>query len=144
MEINDTIELLKECDAGTKMAVASIDEILDKTKDAKLKKILEQSKEEHHTLDNEIHTLLTQHGSCCKEPSTMAKGMSWLKTNIKMEMDNSDATIADLITDGCDMGVKSLNRYLNQYTQADNTSKGMCKKLISVEEKLCKDLRGYL
>ena len=144
MENNDTICLLKECDAGTNMAVVSIDEILDKTKDAKLKKILEQSKAEHRTLGNEIHTLLVQHGSEYKEPSPMAKGMSWLKTYMKMGLDDSDATVADLITDGCDMGVKTLNKYLNQYSQADNTSKGLCKKLISIEEKLCKDLRGYL
>ena len=144
MENNDTICLLKECDAGTNMAVVSIDEILDKTKDAKLKKILEQSKAEHRTLGNEIHTLLVQHGSEYKEPSPMAKGMSWLKTNMKMGLDDSDATVADLITDGCDMGVKTLNKYLNQYSPADNTSKGLCKKLISIEEKLCKDLRGYL
>ena len=144
MENNDTICLLKECDAGTNMAVVSIDEILDKTKDAKLKKILEQSKAEHRTLGNEIHTLLVQHGSEYKEPSPMAKGMSRLKTNMKMGLDDSDATVADLITDGCDMGVKTLNKYLNQYSQADNTSKGLCKKLISIEEKLCKDLRGYL
>ena len=144
MEMNDTIELLKECDAGTNMAVVSIDEILEKTKDAKLKKILEQSKEEQRTLGNEIHTLLVQHGSDYKEPSPIAKGMSWLKSNVKMGLDDSDATVADLITDGCDMGIKTLNKYLNQYTQADNTSKGLCKKLISIEEKLCKDLRGYL
>lgn len=144
MEMNDTIELLKECDAGTNMAVVSIDEILEKTRDAKLKKILEQSKEDHRTLGNEIHTLLIQHGSDYKEPSPVAKGMSWLKTNIKMGVDDSDATVADLITDGCDMGIKTLNKYLNQYTHADNTSRGLCKKLISIEEKLCKDLRGYL
>jgi len=67
-----------------------------------------------------------------------------LKTNVKLGMDESDATVADLITDGCDMGTKSLYRYLNQYEQADHTSKGLCKKLISIEEKLCKDLHGYL
>lgn len=144
MENNDTINLLKECDAGTKMAVVSIDEILEKTKDTKLKKILEESKEEHRTLGNELHTLLVRHGSEYKEPSPMAKGMSWLKTNIKMGLDESDATVADLITDGCDMGIKSLNRYLNQYTKASATAKGLCKKLISIEEKLCKDLREYL
>ena len=60
MENNDTINLLKECDAGTKMAVVSIDEILEKTKDAKLKKLLADSKEEHRTLGNELHTLLVQ------------------------------------------------------------------------------------
>ena len=28
---------------------------------------------------------------------------------------HSDKPIAELITDGCNMGVKSLNQYLNQY-----------------------------
>lgn len=144
MESNDTINLLKECDAGAKMAVVSIDEILEKTKDAKLKKILEGSKAEHRTLGDEIHTLLSQHGSEYKEPSPMAKGMSWLKTNMKMSLDESDATVADLITDGCDMGIKTLNKYLKQYAKASNTAKGLCKKLISIEEKLCKELREYL
>lgn len=144
MENKDTIDLLKECDSGTKMAVASIDEVLEKVRDSRLKKLLEESKEEHQTLGDEIHTLLTQHGSEYKEPNPVAKGMSWLKTNVKLGMDESDSTVADLITDGCDMGTKSLYRYLNQYEQADHTSKGLCKKLISIEEKLCKDLHGYL
>lgn len=144
MENKDTIDLLKECDSGTKMAIASIDEVLEKVRDSRLKKLLEESKEEHQTLGDEIHTLLTQHGSEYKEPNPMAKGMSWLKTNVKLGMDESDATVADLITDGCDMGTKSLYRYLNQYEQADHTSKGICKKLISIEEKLGKDLHGYL
>ncbi|MBQ8038883.1 MAG: hypothetical protein IJ274_03275, partial [Lachnospiraceae bacterium] len=72
------------------------------------------------------------------------KGMSWMKTNMKMYMDNSDATVADLITDGCDMGVKSLYRYLNQYQAADEKSKEICHKLIDIEELLRKDLRPYL
>ena len=74
----------------------------------------------------------------------MAKGMSWMKTNMKMTMDSSDATVADLITDGCNMGVKTLNRYLNQYKAADEKSKAICGELISIEEQLCKDLRAYL
>ena len=74
----------------------------------------------------------------------MAKGMSWLKTNVKMSLDESDATVADLITDGCGMGIKTLNKHLNQYAKASNTAKGLCKKLISIEEKLCKELRAYL
>jgi hypothetical protein len=74
----------------------------------------------------------------------MAKSMSWMKTNMKLGMNESDATVADLMTDGCNMGVKSLNKYLNQYTEADKTSKDICKRLISIEEELCKDLQEYL
>ncbi|MBE5883858.1 MAG: hypothetical protein E7291_05530 [Lachnospiraceae bacterium] len=144
MEMKDTVKLLKECDAGTKMAVSSIDEVLEQVKGTEMKQLLQESKNHHEKLGNEIHALLNSHNSEEKDPNPMAKGMSWMKTNMKLSMDNSDATVADLITDGCNMGVKSLNRYLNQYKAADDTSKEICGRLISIEEQLCKDLREYL
>lgn len=144
MDNTDTIYLLKECDSGTKMAVSSIDEILDKTSDSSLKQLLSESRSHHEKLGNEIHTLLVEQGSEEKDPSPMAKGMSWLKTNVKISMDESDAAIADLITDGCNMGIKSLHKYLNQYKDADNVSKKICNRLIDIEEQLCKGLQQYL
>lgn len=144
MENQDTLNLLKECDAGTKMAISSIDEILEKVKDTELKAILMESKDEHSKIEDEIKCLTEEYGSQEKEPNAMAKGMSWLKTNFKMEMDESDATVADLITDGCNMGVKSLNEYLNKYTDANSKVKDICNRLIKLEENLCKDIKGYL
>lgn len=144
MSNDDTVKLLKECDAGTKMAVSSINEVLDQVKDNGMKDLLYKSRNHHENLGNEIHDLLIQHGSEDKDPSAMAKGMSWMKTNMKMGMDHSDATVADLITDGCNMGIKSLHKYLNQYQAADKTSKDICGKLSDIEETLCKDLRKYL
>ncbi len=144
MENNDTIYLLKECDAGTKMAVTSIDEVLESVQKTELKQLLSKSKEHHEELGNEIHCLLLEYHSEEKDPSVMAKSMSWLKTNMKMTMDNCDATIADLITDGCNMGIKSLYRYLNQYPAAENKVKDICEKLIQIEEDLRRDLRFYL
>jgi len=144
MENNDTIYLLKECDAGTKMAVTSIDEVLDKVHNEDLKALLSKSKDHHEKLGNDIHSLLLEYHSEEKEPSAMAKGMSWLKTNMKITMDNSDATIADLITDGCHMGVKSLHRYMNQYPAAEDKVKKLCDRLVEIEDELCTDLRAYL
>jgi hypothetical protein len=95
-------------------------------------------------LGNEIHALLKEHASDDKEPNPVARGMSWLKTNWKIGMDGSDATIADLMTDGCNMGVKSLNQYLNQYQAADQASKNLCGRLIAAEERLEDGLRQYL
>lgn len=144
MTNKDTLCLLKECNSGTKMAVSSIDEILDKTEDPKLKQLLSETKNHHEKLGNEIHTLLIQQGSKDEDPTAIAKGMSWLKTNIKMSMDKSDSTVADLMTDGCDMGIKYLYKYLNQYKAASNKAKDICKRLISIEETLRQDLRCYL
>ena len=79
-----------------------------------------------------------------KDPNPIAKGMSWMKTNMKLGMEDSDATIAELMTDGCNMGVKSLNKYLNQYEAADEVSKDIAKRLINLEQQLTLDIRQYL
>lgn len=144
MENNDTIYLLKECDAGTKMAVASIDEVLEKIQNNELKQVLSKSKEHHEKLGNDLHALLIEYQSEEKDPNPMAKGMSWLKTNMKMGMKESDATVADLITDGCNMGIKSLYKYKNQYQAANHAAKDICNRLIDIEEELRADLRDYL
>ena len=144
METQDSIHLLQECDSGAKMAVSSINGVLDKISNSSLKSMLTESRNHHEELGNEIHTLLNSYHSDTKEPNPIAKGMSWMKTNMKMTIENSDAAAADLITDGCNMGIKSLNEYLNKYKNADGDAKRLCKKLISIEERLCEDLRGYL
>jgi hypothetical protein len=143
---SDTINLLKECDAGSKMAVTSIDDVLDDVQDKKMKKLLIESKDHHTKLGNEIHEQLNRNCADEKEPNAMARGMSWLKTNMKLGMgiEDTDKTIADLMTDGCNMGVKSLNKYLNQYKNADEVSQKLCMRLIKIEEKLCEELEDYL
>jgi hypothetical protein len=46
--------------------------------------------------------------------------------------------------EGSDMGVQSLSKYLNQYKAAEEKVKDITKELISIEEKLSKELRAYL
>ena len=140
----DTIKLLRECDAGVKMGVSSIEDVLDNVRSGEMKRILEACKAEHDKLETEIRGLLEKYHDDGKDPNPMAKSMSWVKTNMKLAMNESDATIADLMTDGCNMGVKSLNMYLNQYKAADEVSKDIAKRLINLEEKLAIDLREYL
>lgn len=140
----DTISLLKECNAGVKMGVTSIDEVLDNVKNDTLLKLLTENKEEHQQLGSKIHELLNKYGESGKEPSAMAKGMSWVKTNVMLNMHDSDHTIADVMTDGCNMGVKSLHRYLNKYEAADQKSKGIAKDLIALEQRLTQELCSFL
>lgn len=140
----DTIKLLRECDAGVKMGISSIDDVLGDVKSVKLKEYLVNCKNEHVELDREINGLLDKYKDDGKEPNPIAKGMSWIKTNMKLAMKESDETIADLMTDGCNMGVKSLNKYLNEYCAADEVTKDITKRLINLEEKLAVDIRKYL
>lgn len=140
----DTIKLLRECDAGIKMGVTAIHDVYKYVTSHKMRQMLNECKDEHDALDKELQELLGQYHDEGKDPNPIAKGMSWMKTNIKLGVDNSDNTIADLMTDGCDMGIKSLNRYLNQYAAADEVSKYICKRLIALEEKLRTQMQEFL
>ena len=140
----DTIKLLRECDAGTKMGITSIVEVLAHVKDEDFQKKLTVCKEAHEKLQTEIDRLLEKYHDEGKNPNPIAKSMSWMKTNMKLGMEDCDATVADLKTDGCNMGVKSLNRYLNQHKAADEVTKDFAKRLINLEEQLAIDIRRYL
>ena len=140
----DTIKLLRECDAGVKMGVSSIKDVLDYAHNEKLRTYLSDNKQAHEKLDVELQELLDRYQDDGKDPNPIAKGMSWMKTNVMLVMKESDSTIADLITDGCNMGVKSLSRYLNEYAAADEKSKDICKRLIKLEEELSVQMRDFL
>ena len=140
----DTIKLLRECDAGVKMGISSIDDVLDHVKKEDFRKKLTKCREEHQDLQIKILQELEKYQDDGKNPNPMAKTMSKVKTGMKLTMEETDATIADLMTDGCNMGVKSLNRYLNQYKAADEVSKDMAKRLINLEEQLAVNIRQYL
>lgn len=140
----DTVKLLRECDAGIKMGVASIDDVLEHVQAKNFRDRLSVCRSEHEKLEDEVQSLLRQYHDDGKEPNPIAKGMSWMKTNMKLAMDTSDAAIADLMTDGCNMGVKSLHKYLNQYQAANEKSKEITRKLSTLEEQLASDIRGFL
>ncbi len=140
----DTVRLLRECDAGVKMGVASINDVIDYVNSTDLSNYLKDCKNEHLKLNGEIQKLLADYGDEGKAPSPFAKGMSKMKTGVKLAVNESDPTIADLMTDGCNMGVKSLNRYLNEYKAADEVSKDIAKRLINLEERMAIDIRRFL
>ena len=140
----DTVRLLRECDAGAKMGVDSLNDVIGRVKDSQFRDALESSREEHEALSDEIRGELNRYKDEGKDPAPMASDMSWLKTHAELAMDASDATVADLMTDGCNMGVKSLSKYLNQYKAADEKSKDLAKRLIGEEEHLTQQIRAYL
>ena len=141
---DDTIKLLRECNAGIKMGVSSLDDVIEHVNSENLRNLLAKSKETHTKLGNITHEYLRDYHDDGKEPAAMAKMMSKIKSNMTMNEENADHKAADLITDGCNMGVKSLYKYLNQYPAAEDKIKKLAKDVADAEETLVKDLREYL
>ena len=142
----DTVKLLRECDAGIRMGTDSIPHLIVEFAIPAIVGMVVNGA--YNIVDSiflgQIQTQLDRFQDKGKSPNPIAQKMSWMKTGVKLAIDESDATIADLMTDGCNMGVKSLNRYLNQYGAADEVSKDITRRLINLEEQLSVDLRSYL
>mgnify|MGYP002798969570 FL=1 len=144
MQKQDTCQLLKECNSGIKMAVDAIREVLPNVKNEELRKKLTACEKEHEKLGDETHSLLLKNHAKDEEPGIMAKGMSWIKTNLTMSVNPGDDTIANLISTGCDMGVRTLQKYLNDCQNASDQAKALVKKVIKLEDELSVDMRAYL
>ncbi len=140
----DTVKLLRECNLGIKMGISSLNDVLDKVESTEFEEKIKKSRNEHEDLETETQILLNRYGDEEKQPNIMAKSMSWIKTNVMMSMDDSDKTVAGLITDGCNMGIKTINGYLNEYSEADKKVKDIAYKIIDLETTLLENIKEYL
>ncbi len=141
---DDTIKLLRQCDAGIKMGTSSIREVLDRVEDPKLHRSLYRCGIKHRKLAHEIQRMLDQYHDRGTRLGPMVRGMARMTTECKLAMHPSDGTIAQLMIDGCSKGTSSLSRYLNQYKAADERSKDIAKRLIALEDRLTLELRPFL
>lgn len=141
---NDTVRLLRECNAGIKMGEDSIKQVMPHVKSGEMRHTLEVCKNTHATLGDETHAMLLDHGASTKDPHPMVKAMSSMKIGASVMMKETDKNIASLMTDGCNMGIKSLSKYLNQYTAADDKARSIAKRLIASEEYLENKMRAHL
>ena len=140
----DTISLLKECNSGIKMGIESINNVMPYVKSEDLRSILNACKDKHAVLGDETHRILINAEESTKNAHPVVQVMSDMKIRATVTLKKSDNTVADVMTDGCNMGIKSIYKYLNQYSSADDKSKSIANRLISAEQELRTDLRSYL
>lgn len=141
---NDTIKLLRECNAGIKMGEDAIKQVLPHVKNEELRHALEVCKNTHASLGDETHKMLMQYNADTKDPHPVVRAMSSMKICATMMMKESDKSIADLMTDGCDMGIKSLSKQINRCKNASEEAKKLAKRVIASEEYLESKVRGFL
>lgn len=141
---NDTVNLLKECNAGCKSATNSMEQVMEYVKNEKLRALIDRYNDSHIKIGDECHDILNSLGEQEKDPQKISAMMAKVGTDMKLMMENTTHKVADLLVDGCNMGIKSLCRYINQYTTADETSIKLAKKLVSLEKDFMNELLEYL
>jgi len=141
---HDTVCLLRECASGIQMAVRSLNDMQPGTSDARLRQLLADSRQTHERLGNETQALLRQMGAPWQDAPSVALAMSRMKTGWKLMWQPGDEAVADLVTDGCDMGVKTISRCCNRFPQASGEARRIARSLIETEQRLTEDVRQFL
>lgn len=136
--------LLSECDAGIQMAVSALDEVLPSVENDHLRQEICNSLRTHQRLQDQAKDMLHKRELREKSPNPMAKSMNWLKTNVMLAVKPGDQSVADLVVDGCNMGVKTLRRYCNRYPDASQEATGLVDQVIQEEQRLTRDIQSYL
>ena len=144
MDNKQTIELLRSCDAGLKTAVNCMEELVDRAKAPELEELLTDYLEQNERLGNEVHSALQRAGGREKDPSTMARMMAWGKINMMYALHPSDETVADLTSEGCAMGIKSVSHSRNRCAQADEEAQKLAGRVVECEQALLEKLNPFL
>jgi hypothetical protein len=142
--MNDTIELLKEVDAGCKMAIDSIDRIENFHMGPEMAHVTECYKQKHQALQQKVTTMLRGYGETGKMPNTMAATMAKTTAQVKMFVRQDNHQAAKILMDGCNMGIQSVSEYINKYKGASSESISAAKSLIQTEEDFMCDLKKFL
>ena len=141
---DDTRMLLKECDAGCKMAARTMDQAIFFAEDSGIIQKINEYKDKHAEIGNECHSMLNEAGYSELDPSKHAKKMAWLVSEIKYVIDNSVQSISEMMIDGCNMGIKSISKYLNEFKNASEQSKDLAKRLIVVQQEFMNEMLCYI
>ena len=75
---NDTINLLKECNAGCKSATNSMEQVMSYVKNEKLKALIDKYNDSHIKLGDECHNMLNELGEQEKDPQKIPAMQSTL------------------------------------------------------------------
>ena len=139
----DTRQLLKECTAGCKMAVESIQQVAEYVQEEKLLAQMEEYKKKHKQVKEEAENMLEQAGCEEKEPGMMASAFSWFSTEMHLALKRDSQQIAKIMMDGCNMGIQKLSEYYNAYEMAEPKARTLVKHLIEIEEAFMKEMKSF-
>ncbi|MDD3747038.1 MAG: hypothetical protein PHD70_11280 [Anaerostipes sp.] len=142
--MDDTIELLKECSSGCKMAINSMDEMIDDMPSGNLMEGIKKSKQEHQKIESKIARILAKDGFCEEEPGAIASAFSWMTSKMKLMIHDDENQVAKLMMDGCNMGIQSITEKMHEYKNASKESQDIAKDLVKHEEDFQEELKKYL
>lgn len=138
-------DVLDELNKACVMGMDAIRNILDKAEDKKFKKVLEKEFDKYKDIHHRIKKKYEDYSK--EEPtttSTMNKMMTKSMTEMKLMKDSSDSKIAELLSQGTNMGIIEGRRLLNHKEKLNKEVEKILKDFIEMQEESIEIYKEYL
>lgn len=140
-------ELLMHLYQISDMGVKSTKKLIDllKSKDNKIKKILEDELKEYEKYLSKTEKILDKDKIDPKSLGLIAEIMSKMEMQWEVIKDNSDSKMADLLTRGFTMGIIETKKKIENYKDAtDKNVIKLANEILKFQEKEIENLKPYL
>lgn len=144
MKEDKKLDVLDELNKGACMGRDSINYVLEKIENKKLKKVLENQCKSYEKIIKSIEKLYSKHSD--KKPhetSTIEKVMTWYGIQIRVISDDSESKIAELFLKGTNMGIIEGRKLLNN-KEVDKKIKNLIQEYVDFQEEYVEKLKEFL
>lgn len=118
--------------------------MLRKVDNQSLVKTLETQYDEYHSMASETGIRLAKRDILAEENSNIIKIITWGSIQLNTLSDNSATNVANIMIEGCTMGIKEATKLLKHNENAENDAKHLCKRFIDQEQNNIERLKGFL
>ena len=142
--MNENAKLLQDVCNGCKYASTSINAALGYVKDEKMRRMMKKYSDEHENIKKKCDRLLKEEGEVEKRANPAAQMMMKLGVNMRLSMNDSKSHIAEVMINGCNMGMKAIAKKMNQRSGASGDSIDLASEIIATERSMMEDMLKYL
>jgi len=137
-------KLLESIVENARMGADACDQLLKKCKDAQMRKELMLERDQFNAAGRDAEERLFAMGVHPHPKGPMARMSMWMGMEMNTMMDKSASHIADMLIQGCTMGVVEMTKARNSLPDADAQAQGIASALVTSQQEAIERLKAFL
>ena len=142
--MDQTQKLLQTIVENARMGADACDQLMPKTSDMTLRQELMNERQQYENACRDAEAQLMQLGVHPHPKGPMARAGMWMGMEMNTMMDKSASHIADMLIQGCTMGVVEMTKARNSLPDADAQAQGVASALVTAQQESIERLKVFL
>lgn len=141
---NINLTILNEIAKAAKTGRDSVDYVLDKVGEEKMRDSLSSEYTEYSKIVDRVNEQFDKYGETPDDQPMMTKMMGWTGVQLNTIADKSNSHIAEIIIQGNDMGIVKCQKLLNHNPRADEEVINILNDFITMQQHNIEKMKTFL